>query len=74
MIVPDGFTVTVAVPDLVVSCVEVAVTVTDVIEATIGAVNKPADVIDPALAVHDTAELKLPVPETVAEQVLFWPD
>jgi hypothetical protein len=39
-----------------------------------GAVNTPADDICPALVDHDTAALKLPVPITVAEQVLFWPD
>lgn len=58
------FTVTVAVPDLVVSCVLVAVTVTD--PAELGAVNNPLPLIVPPLAVHFTAELKLPVPCTVA--------
>jgi len=55
-------------PDFVVSCVEVAVTVTgsDTLPP-LGAVNKPEAEIDPLLAVHVTAELKLPVPITVAE-------
>jgi hypothetical protein len=63
-----GFTVTVAVPDLLVSCVEVAVMVTcsDVTPPD-GAVNKPEAEIVPALAAHVTPELKLPVPITVAE-------
>jgi hypothetical protein len=60
--------VTVAVPDLLVSCVEVAVMVTcsDVTPPD-GAVNKPEAEIVPALAAHVTPELKLPVPITVAE-------
>jgi hypothetical protein len=63
-----GFTVIVAVPDFEVSCVEVAVTVTssDTFPA-LGALNTPEDEIDPVLAVHVTAELKFPVPITVAE-------
>ena len=40
-----GVTVSVAVPALLVSCVEVAVTVTEVLPLTIGAVNNPADEI-----------------------------
>jgi len=44
----------------------VAVTVTDVIVVTEGAVNKPVEEIVPALAVHVTPVLKLPVPLTVA--------
>jgi len=58
----------VLVPDFEVSCVDVAVTVTsrDTLPA-LGAVNKPDVEIDPALAVHVTAELKLPVPETNVE-------
>jgi hypothetical protein len=65
-----GFvTVTVALPDLVVSCVEVAVIV---------AVPAPAGVKTPALLTapmlvgltdHATDELKLPVPVTVGVQV-----
>jgi hypothetical protein len=63
-----GFTVTVAVPDLLVSCVEVAVMVTcsDVTPRD-GAVNNPEAEIVPALAAHVTPELKFPVPITVAE-------
>jgi hypothetical protein len=57
-------TVIVAVPALVVSCVLVAVTVTDPVE--LGAVNKPLPLIVPPLAVQVTAELKLPVPCTIA--------
>ena len=69
-----GFTVTLAVPATLVFCVEVAVTVTDVIVVTEGAVNKPAEEIVPALALHVTPELKLPVPLTVAEHWLVPPD
>jgi len=50
-----AFTVIIAVPDLVVSCVLVAVTVTD--PADPGAVNNPLLLIVPPLAVHFTAEL-----------------
>ena len=60
-------TVTVVVPDLVVSCVDVAVIVTEL--ALLGAVKLPEELIVPALALHVTAELKLPVPATVA---LHW--
>jgi hypothetical protein len=42
---------------MLVSCVEVAVTVTDVIVVTEGAVNKPVAEIEPAFAAHVTAEL-----------------
>jgi hypothetical protein len=48
-------TATVAVPDFVVSCVLVAVTVTG--PTVEGAVSRPLAVIDPALALHVTAEL-----------------
>ncbi len=57
-------TVIVAVPDLVVSSVLVAVTVIDPAEP--GAVNSPLESIVPPLAVQFTVELKLPVPLTVA--------
>lgn len=57
-------TVTDAVADLVVSCVLVAVMVTD--PAVAGAANSPAVLMAPAAADHVTAELKLPVPCTVA--------
>ena len=69
-----GVTVSVAVPDMLVSCVEVAVTVTDVLPLTIGAVSRPDEDICPALALHVTVELKLPVPETMAEHWLVCPD
>jgi hypothetical protein len=48
-------TVTEALPDLLVSWTEVAVTVTVV--AVPGAVNKPEELIVPQLADHVTAEL-----------------
>jgi hypothetical protein len=48
-------TVTVAVPDLVASCVLVAVAVTAPTVA--GAVSNPLALIAPALALHVTAEL-----------------
>jgi hypothetical protein len=57
-------TVTVNVPDWVGSHCEVAVMVTDV--GNDGAVNKPAVEICPALALQETAGLKLPWPVTVA--------
>jgi len=57
-------TVTVALPDFVESCALVAVTVTMAAEPC--AVNSPLELTAPALAVHVTAELKLPVPCTVA--------
>ena len=49
------FTAIVAVPDLVVSAVLVAVTITA--PADPGAVNKPLPLIEPPLAVHFTVEL-----------------
>jgi hypothetical protein len=63
----DGaVTVTVVVPATLVFCVEVAVTVTDVFEVTVGAVSRPPGEIVPALAVQVTPVLKLPVPPTTA--------
>ena len=53
-------TLTVPVPDLVMSCVLVAVTVT--VPAVAGAVRSPLALMVPPLADHVTAELKLPVP------------
>jgi hypothetical protein len=62
-----GFpTAIVAVPDFVVSCVDVAVIITD--PATVG-VNTPEDVIVPFVASQITVELYGPVPCTVAVQV-----
>ena len=55
-----------AVPDFVVSCVDVAVIVT--VPATVG-VNTPEDMIVPSVAAQVTAELYAPVPCTVAVQV-----
>ena len=74
VIVPEGFTITVAVPDFDESCVEVAVIVTGVVEGTTGAVKSPDVEIVPTLALHVTAELKLPAPITDAEHWLVWPD
>ena len=65
-----GPVVSLAWPDFVVSCTEVAVTVT---APEFAAVNNPALEIDPALACQVTAELKLPVPCTLAEHSLFCP-
>jgi len=67
-----GLTVTVAEPERVLSWVEVAVIVTEVALETGGAVNRPDELTLPALADHVTAELKLPVPDTFAEQLLVW--
>jgi hypothetical protein len=50
------------------------VIVTEAVEDTAGAVNRPEDDICPALALHVTVELKFPVPMTVAEHWLVWPD
>jgi hypothetical protein len=72
VIVPAGLTVIVVEPDLLVSCDDVAVMVTEVVAGTTGAVNTPEVEMEPALAVHDTPVLKLPVPVTVAEQLLVW--
>jgi len=62
--VGGGLTVTIVLPDLLVSWADVAVTVT--VPAVAGAVNIPEELIVPVLADHVTDELKLPVPETVA--------
>ena len=69
-----GMTVTVAIPDLLLSWFEVAVTVTEVVAETVGAVSNPEEVIEPALADHVTEALKLPVPVIVAEHWLVPPD
>ena len=69
-----GFTATVAVPDMDVFWVEVAVTVTFVAADTIGAVKSPEDDIWPAFVLQVTVVLKLPVPITVAEHWLVWPE
>ena len=63
-VIEDASTMTDAAPDLVVSCVLVAVTVTD--PAAAGAVKSPAVLIVPVETDHVTAELKLPVPWTFA--------
>jgi hypothetical protein len=64
VIVAAVCTVMAAVPDFVVSCVLVAVTVT--VPPVIGAVKSPTVLIAPDAADHVTVELKLPVPCTVA--------
>ena len=66
VIVGGTVTVTVAVPDLLVSQVEVAVM--NAVPAPEGA-NTPAEVIVPPCADHVTPVLKAPVPWTVAEQL-----
>jgi small basic protein len=55
VIVGGAVTLTVAVPDLVVSCVDVAVTVT--LPAVLGAVRSPDELMVPALALQVTVEL-----------------
>jgi hypothetical protein len=53
--VGGGVTVTVVLPAFVVSCVEVAVTVT--LPAVLGAVKRPEELTVPALAPQVTVEL-----------------
>ena len=53
---------------------EVAVTVTEVVEVTTGAVSKPVDETEPALAPQVTPVLKFPVPLTFAEHWLVCPE
>ena len=74
--VPAVATVILVVPVFVASWVEVAVMVTVVVNGTVDAVKSPvAGVMVPLpLAVHVTAELKLPVPETLAVHWLVWPE
>ena len=69
MIAEGKIIVTVAEPDFVVSCVDVAVIVA--VPAADG-VNTPEEEIEPPVAVQVTAEPKFPVPVTVAEHVLVW--
>jgi hypothetical protein len=59
---------------MLVFCVEVAVTVTVVVVVTVGAVRTPEEPMVPAVEVHVTPVLKLPVPLTVAVHVLFCPE
>ena len=69
---PDGFTVTVAEPDLLESCVEVAESVAVPVAA---GVNTPLLVMPPmltGLTAHATALLKFPVPSRVALQAEVW--
>ena len=62
-------------PVLLVSCVDVAVIVTCVVNGTVEAVNNPdvALIVPLPLAVQVTVELKLPVPETDAVHWLVCP-
>jgi hypothetical protein len=69
-----GPTVTVAVAVLVVSCDEIAVTVTGVAAVTAWAVKTPLTSMLPALAAQVTVVMKLPVPVTVATHSLVCPD
>jgi len=64
--VDSAVTVTVALPDLVESCVDVAVIVA--VPVAVG-VNTPDDVTVPSVAPQVTPELYDPVPRTVAVQV-----
>jgi hypothetical protein len=59
---------------MVVFCTDVAVTVSTRLVVTTGAVNKPVVEIEPALALHVTDVLKLPVPLTVAVHWLLPPE
>ena len=61
-----GLTVIFAVPDRVASCTLTARTVTEVDVATLGAVKTPVALTVPALAVHVTAGLTVPLPVTSA--------
>ena len=56
------------------SWAEMAVIVTGIEAVTGWPINTPLVSIVPALAPHVTAVLKVPVPLTVAVQVLVWPD
>lgn len=69
-----GFTVTLSVPVLVVSWLEMAVTVAVVPIFTAGPVNTPLVSIVPMLAAHVTPVVKVPVPVTVAVHWLVCPD
>lgn len=66
VMVGGAATVTFALPDLVESCVEVAVMVA--VPVPLG-VKTPDEVIAPSVAAQVTAELNAPVPCTVAVQV-----
>lgn len=66
MVGRTAVTVTLAEPDFVESCVEVAVTVA--VPVATG-VNIPEEVIVPSVAAQETAELYAPVPCTVAVQL-----
>ncbi|HMD99765.1 MAG TPA: hypothetical protein VKM93_20855 [Terriglobia bacterium] len=55
VMVDGNVTVIVVLPDLVMSCVDVAVIIT--VMAVAGAVNNPEELIVPALALQETVEL-----------------
>jgi hypothetical protein len=65
---------TVAIPDSVVFCVEVAVIVMSVGPKTMGAVKSPEGLMVPELAVQVTVVAKVPVPVTVVEHWIIWLD
>src|SRR5271157_4640593 len=70
-----GSAMTVVEPDLVASCTDVAVTVIGVAEEIEpGGMSRPDADMVPTDADQLTAELKLPVPVTVAEHWLVWPN
>ena len=69
-IAEESLTVTFAVPDLLESCVDVAVMVA--VPAPDGA-KRPDDVIVPLVAVHVTGTLDAPLPKVEAEHWLDWP-
>jgi len=69
-----GVTVIVAVALLEVSWTEMAVMVTGVEPVTGWPANRPLTSMVPALAAQETSVLNVPVPVTVAVQVLVWPD
>jgi hypothetical protein len=70
-----GLAITVVEPVLLASCAAVAVTVMVVAEEIeLGGVSRPDPDMVPAEADQFTVELKLPVPVTVAEHWLVWPD
>src|SRR6516165_11302980 len=72
---PAVATVMTVEPVFVVSCVDVAVIVTWVVNGTVEAVNNPdvGLIVPLPLAVQVTVELKLPVPETDAVHWLVCP-
>ena len=74
VIAVTGATVTVVLPLFVASWTEPALMVTVVLVVTTGAVNIPLASMLPEVDPQVTPVLKLPVPVTVAAQLLVWPD